>query len=548
MGIPSFFKHIVTRYGDSLIEPLKKNHCDRLFIDFNCILHKFANELSQKYTHIPLSKLEEMIMEESIDYVKMIYKIISPLELLFVAIDGVCPHAKMIQQRKRRYISSWKKRLVENDENYQKDVNMSWNSNCITPGTTFMNTFNNIIKKAFNNDEKVVISGSDEFGEGEHKIYNFIKSSPLKNMGKNEIIYGLDADLILLSLLNIRENSSIRLMRESDEILGKKSYNMLNNDFLFLNINNLKERLYEFYFQGQEKNCYNVNAFTKDYVILCSFLGNDFIPPLSYIKVKNNGIDFVIDEYQKVKEKTCQNIIDDNGQINHMFLKMLLRNMSKYEDENMKVAHQNYLQRRIPQTHTHSYHRILFAVDNYPSSNKIDKEMIDCSKKNWRVQYYQALFHGDMVNEICKNYAEGLKWIADYYILQNPLFDWYYKYNYSPTILDLSNYIEFELELTQKKDINQLINIDKNQFLDNSQFQAMMKNGILQLLMVLPPCSNYLIPNQKIKSLMTNASQGCLHYFPTHFKISTFLKQYIWECSAILPDIDIKYLHFMSQF
>ena len=41
---------------------------------------------------------------------------------------------------------------------------------------------------------------------------------------------------------------------------------------------------------------------------------------------------------------------------------------------------------------------------------------------------------------------------------------------------------------------------------------------------------------------MTDINQGVLHYYPTDFKVDTHLKDYLWLCNPILPDIDIKLL------
>ena len=44
------------------------------------------------------------------------------------------------------------------------------------------------------------ISCSDKIGEGEHKIFEFIRNNEDYHSMTNTTIYGLDADLIMLSL------------------------------------------------------------------------------------------------------------------------------------------------------------------------------------------------------------------------------------------------------------------------------------------------------------------------------------------------------------
>lgn len=564
MGIPSFFRHIVVRYNQDVVESVCKTRyvkglsCTRLFIDFNCILHKCAHQVASQFTTIPKEMLEEMIMNDSIRYVEYLQSIVKPSDLTYIAIDGACPRAKMVQQRKRRYVSSMRKRLVENNPDYQKSINVEWNSNAITPGTKFMTDFDRKIRSFYKDKNDVFISGSEEFGEGEHKIYNHIRQGEKPDDNNNDIIYGLDADLILLSLLNLHQGSTIRLLREIPEFGGYQALRP-SDEFCLLNINNLKQAIETYYHVNPINEVSNTNLlykesninlppyqdekqFMRDYVILCTFLGNDFLPPLSYVKVKNDGIDYIIQIYREVISQTGEYLVDHQGAINDKVLLKIFKAFSISEDENMLNACTQYFTRRTPYTNLQSYHRTLWEMDNYPSIHKMNQNTINPSKKGWRSQYYNTLFGKDLVvTELCKNYLEGLKWVVDYYVKQEPLLDWHYKYSYSPTILDLMNHIQYEM---QNNSINDLLHVAKprSDFLSNETFTRIMSIGTLQLFLVLPPCSKYLIPNERQANIMTDLSLGCLHFFPTEFKITTFLKTFIWECSAILPDVDIQYL------
>ena len=56
--------------------------------------------------------------------------------------------------------------------------------------------------------------------------------------------------------------------------------------------------------------------------------------------------------------------------------------------------------------------------------------------------------------------------------------------------------------------------------------------------MILPPSSNHLI-EKKYRKLMINNDYGVQHYYPKDFKISTYLKRWLWLCKPMLPDIDL---------
>ena len=86
---------------------------------------------------------------------------------------------------------------------YEPTSITQWDSTAITPGTEFMNKLNLQVRYHFRkpnayNVRQIIISGSDSPGEGEHKIFEYIRENTddIKNM--KSVIYGLDADLIML--------------------------------------------------------------------------------------------------------------------------------------------------------------------------------------------------------------------------------------------------------------------------------------------------------------------------------------------------------------
>ena len=121
-----------------------------------------------------------------------------------------------------------------------------------------------------------------------------------------------------------------------------------------------------------------------------------------------------------------------------------------------------------------------------------------------------------IINTVCKKYIQGLKWLVCYYIKQETEWFWFYPYNYSPTIMDLSNYIMItdvsavELEMVYTHEIQ----------------------SIDQLIMVLPPSSINLLPNDASKGIMLDISLGYGYLFPIQFDICTFMKYRLHECGS----------------
>ena len=91
----------------------------------------------------------------------------------------------------------WNNKDKEDYGQYKKKK--VWDTNQITPGTKFMNQLSIYLQnrcKEFN--VHCVLSDSNEPGEGEHKIMKYMDTLP---MNTTNVVYGLDADLIMLSMI-----------------------------------------------------------------------------------------------------------------------------------------------------------------------------------------------------------------------------------------------------------------------------------------------------------------------------------------------------------
>ena len=168
MGIPKYFKWVTNNY-DNLIydkkETLQDNpeytnihNIDNLLLDTNGLIHpcvravleennelikdhneKYKNNTNDISTKVGIySKLEKLMFEAIVEYIYTLYLYVVPKRMIYISIDGVAPRAKMEQQRKRRYRSY--KELNLKQEIYKKYniYKEFWDTNCITPGTSFM--------------------------------------------------------------------------------------------------------------------------------------------------------------------------------------------------------------------------------------------------------------------------------------------------------------------------------------------------------------------------------------------------------------------------
>jgi 5'-3' exoribonuclease 2 len=158
------------------------------------------------------------------DYIDRIFSIVRPRKLIYLAVDGPAPRAKMNQQRSRRFraaeetaekreMLARKRAELEaqgRDLPVPKAGQSGFDSNCITPGTTFMArlaeyleyyVLERLASEPAWKPLTVILSDATAPGEGEHKIMSFIRqqrAAPGHDPALRHVLYGADADLIML--------------------------------------------------------------------------------------------------------------------------------------------------------------------------------------------------------------------------------------------------------------------------------------------------------------------------------------------------------------
>jgi 5'-3' exoribonuclease 1 len=539
MGIPYYFKKVSSKFPSTLSSS-NGDGCTRLFLDFNCAIHYCSNQLKKELGAAINNDFEDLLIARVLSYIDFLVTHAQPRELVYISMDGLAPRAKMAQQRNRRYISAYIKSHIAAE---CQQTNNDWDSNAISPGTTFMKALSTAITlHAANMSVRLILSDTTEVGEGEHKIMNFIKNNAIDNdMPIGDIIYGLDADLIMLALIN-QCNKGIRLMREP-VFYDDRSTTASSAPFVYLDVRMLGNLVREHIaLQHDIHDAPGIDAIAI-YVFLCFFIGNDFLPHLTFIKLQEDGLETLLTMYKKtVNDLGGEHILqykyhnnDRKYTIQFNVLWKLLEILSTVEDVSFNTVHEKYIKNMLPKI---NYDRgtpaqIEARLQQWPCSQN-GKESghayrICPHEKGWRINYYHYLFAsmGDVVTDACRNYIQGLQWLVDCYFHHNPQRGWYYKHVYSPTMLDLFNFLtcegsklnETSIRLTY---INNTISIVQSDELD------------LQLLCILPPSSMHLI-KPELHRLYKDVTKGCVHLFPQQFGFYSYLKRFLWECHPMIP-------------
>jgi 5'-3' exonuclease len=526
MGVPGFFSWLSKKYDNIIFNKSKLNNkYDILLIDANCLIHPCCFKiLADNLQWKSQDELENKMFDYVIEYLNKIINFIDP-NVIYIAVDGVAPFSKIRHQRIRRYKSVKENELINNlKRKYNKPINKFWSNACITPGTKFMEKLHNkLLELQKSSTKKIIYSSCYEPSEGEHKILQYIKI----NHYNNYVIYGLDADLIFLSLASNKEN--IYLLRETNELdlIDDEFFKLvLMDNFKFDIILEIKNKIHN-------KNIITDEQIIKDFIVICYLLGNDFIPclPSINIKSKNFGIDFLIEQYIRVLNSK---LYEDVGlivehKINPDFFFDFLKYLSEFEDIYFEELSERRKYWKVDQTLTDPYDIEVFKLQNlmFKIENKINLG-IDISDL-WKIRWYENNFHINVhynemkkyILQICQTYINGIQWIYLYYFDKCPDWHWAYPYHEAPFITDIINFmkeykISFDIRFNENKPIT----------------------PIQQLLCVIPPQLSYLLP-LKYQTHYKDINSHLIHYFPTDFKLHMLYKEKLWQTYPIIPLINI---------
>ena len=476
MGIPSYYKKLI----DTVPGLVSKEHplCDVnwLFMDFNCLI----------YHCIPKIVVESEFIDSIITYCLKVIKEVNPKNV-FIAIDGVVPMAKMRQQRLRRFKSAW----LSEKKDWDKEWDKEWDKNAITPGTYFMTN----LKKALETmlQPNWILSSSDEPGEGEHKIMALWRKGTCKG---NFVVYGLDADLIVLSMLGHEcyNIDNIWLFREEiDQKNGQKNDQKYN----WFSINILKQWL--------TINVKNPRTFILNYCFALSILGNDFLPSSLGLKMRDDGHH----ELLRVLTLLTNSLIDPcTLAISLEGIIELFTSLSL--NESVRIT--KYITKKQMMANTAS--DLNFGEHNWPLSQIKEAVLLDYKKlrRDWKDKY--LAFFDESIHKICTEYIYGIDWVWAYYTGKNVCFNWSYSYHLPPLWEWLIQWLSTH-SLPEQTILLRATDI----------------KPVEQLALVLPLESWSLVPPCKERSLPIFAPQ----YYPATFSFESIGKRYFWECEALIP-------------
>jgi 5'-3' exonuclease len=529
MGIPSYFSYLIKNHF-KIIKPYTSSFlCHNLYLDSNSIIYDVYNSILKDN----IEPCPTAIIQKVINQIEIYIEKVKPLKTIYIAFDGVAPVAKLNQQRERRY-KSWYQGNIYNLLFNKSSLN-AWNTASITPGTIFMENLNEMLYKHFDNKshikyhcQNIIVSGSDQNGEGEHKIFQYIRQNNQKHSTENTVIYGLDADLIMLSINHTKICPNIFLLREAPHFIQSLHQELNPNDNYLLDIPELTKTIILSMTKNMTKDITKdiTNDKIKDYIFLCFLLGNDFLPHFPAINIRTGGIDKLLMAYNVVFDNINDTIIKNNIIQWANFRKYILY-LSGLEEMYYKKEHnlRNYKEKMkiMEETPEEKYKK--FEI--IPGFNREVEKFINPYKEHWQSRYYKMLFpnfngncDANIKQSISQNYLEGLEWTFKYYTTDCIDWRWTYNYHYPPLLADLLK----EIPLTNK-------NILEHKTIDPV-------SELVQLSYVLPKANLHLLPN-KISTKLTS-------YFNHIYKEEEIFLwaycKYFWESHVVFNDWNIEEL------
>eukprot|EP00915_Cephaloidophora_sp_WS-2016_P001069 GHVH01001477.1.p1 GENE.GHVH01001477.1~~GHVH01001477.1.p1 ORF type:complete len:938 (-),score=119.84 GHVH01001477.1:70-2883(-) len=709
MGVPTFFKWLCQKWPKVILECVEEKsdydgsttvfipcntveanpsgiEFDNLYLDMNGIIHPCAHP--ESIAEQP--ETEEEMFLNVFTYVDRLFNCVRPRKLLYMAIDGVAPRAKMNQQRLRRFKAANESKVKR--DKYDKLRNQfeaegrevppfseKWDHNVITPGTPFMARLGDAIRfyieERMANDPAwrnltVIFSDASIPGEGEHKIMQYIRdqrSMEGYNWNMSHCVYGMDADLIMLGLATheaqfyiIREMVQMEEGKEAkhcaicgasghwasdctgeqiDEVekrmaLAAEGMTAISQDKVeqegtsegsrkdrketsrssrafrsswpnlqFLSIAVLREYLaHEFVFSGLVLNnsqFVDLERCIDDFLLMCFFVGNDFLPHLPALSIHKGSIDQMLLLYQKTLP-FLGDYLTDNGMINYPILvkfcqylalaeseilqnewkKCSIRNNREQKNnqrvndirarrkrdkgpEKEETEDDNEGKRKMTSEEKKDFFNLTLkqGSNTVPGADDpVNSRVVVLGSdpiQNYRPKYYRAKLKlptctpdSDGLDievesaaiACARAYTVGLSWVLQYYTQGTINWAWYYPYHYAPFTVDI---VKFGLIGSSDEGCSYSI---ANDSYHPQEIVSLLKTTpsapfkpFEQLLAVLPIASSHALP-RPYQIMMAESTGPLADVYPYMFQEDSDGRKQAWQWIPLLPFIDPKRL------
>ena len=391
MGIPKYFGYLKRKYNIIDKREPKELNVDKLMIDANSLIYDANHEKDMEEGEDEIL-YEADLIERVIQKIYELIQLVNPKVVTYVAFDGLAPLVKMEQQRMRRFLNR---------------KSSGWNTNKITPGTVFMGKLSTRIKEIETNCLK--ISGSNERGEGEQKLFKKIREEKREPV---VMIHGKDADLIMLCLMHIEYVDEFYIFRDTEIININRLVNYLYREMIPASHpsnethhhHNQQKQPYYYHQTNNHNNYHRANhesmnilenredkiSKMKDYVFISNMKGNDFIEPIIMCEEE-----IMLRCYRTVGKT----IIEGDDIRMDIFLEMVKLMSDEEEEVMVRIRRERERQSKRSEKKIERLPIILRGM-------KLEKEVRE-GEEGWKERYEKLM-------EEERGYKGHMKWINNY--------------------------------------------------------------------------------------------------------------------------------------
>ena len=569
-------------------------------LDTNCLLHPCVADILTQYKNnqLELNNMDDLRTQLELHIWNKIKLTIDGMidklkpEYIFVAIDGVAPMGKILQQRQRRYKFLFDKKIkldigidVDNNSNSNfmdvcvgnikpsgiEEPTIPLSSIELTPGTDYMerihNKMNEYMSELGTRSIKYIYSSYHDEGEGEHKIIQYIRNNIKSNA--NIVIYGLDADLLFLSMglslgLGLESSLNLYVMREK-QIFSNEPINLNEaQEYNYVDCNQLNNLVSE------------LDISTNDFIGICYLIGNDFLPNLLTLDIKKKGLDKILKAWNFMKKKN--NIITEYDQLNK--IKSILVNQNNLTNEytiNMNILKklfeeltwtERYVWEKINRDPILNESRLNelkmknsiinksnnLGTKNFKTTSQDDRmeqmekflsgesskiNFLDRIEFNSPTEYYNYYLginsisiDSKIISKMVNDYIGGLNWSINYYLNDCVSWTWGYNFLVAPLICDIVKLFPNDL----------ITNNLNNQVTNKLELKKITRTirtlrPVEQLALAIPPQTwKYVLEPNIINELRGNLRIG--YMFPESYNLDVNKEDIYWKCQVIIPIVE----------
>lgn len=490
-----------------------------LALDLNCAIYHCVRlqQTATPYTELTGAKWERDLVARVLAYIRQLDRHVEA-ETLYIAVDGVAPLAKLKQQRMRRFKSAKtadEEARIKAEAQGRRYVRIPrWDTNAITPGTAFMEQLTTALHD-LTRSSRIVVSPADEPGEGEQKLMDYIRKTKINDA----VVYGLDADLIVLALFQYAlHGTRVDLFREETEFGGGVKTNAVGAEqFLYMDMPKLAAALYAAHGRHGDQT---PAEFLFDFVGIMNLLGNDFIPHGMALKIKDNGIERLLEYLVELKEPLV--VSKDFVQYNVPVLKELVQRLVDTEATDVLKSVSKKLTQRIGVMGGDVVERALARAQDAPLEWREDEVLVNrvqhgdrtqyALKSGWPAIYDRKALGGADPGKAAEVFCESLGWTLAYYAGETVDREWMYPWLLPPRWQSILECLESKTQL----------HVPRTRRLELKPLE--------QLALVLPESSFQLLPSEYKKLITAHP-----YAWPTEYSVASFGKRFLWECEPQIP-------------